>query len=399
MLSEQRGPRFVVPAQGGRVRPRRPAEPDETAGSVGSFGLVGSVGSSWREIADRSGAADRDQAGCPEAAGPALGETWFRALFEAAPVGVALSAPDGRFVHVTHALRELLLDVGVVTATDTGLGHLTDLVRHLPPGADECRAWQVDLADIRDGRSPVTWAELAVSPPGTPPRWVRVTSALVEFGGLAYLLSRVEETTGERLAARHQDPFDRCVLLGGGVAARDVLEERLVVARTRAATSGLSVAILVVGPDPAGPPSLSDGLDDEVVDAVGGALRTVLRAADTVARLGAGTLAVVAPDVPDEAALDRLIGRLEAAFVHPARSGRSGTPLMVGVGGTLIGPAETGAAALRRATEALAAAWRERPSAERVDLRETDRRDTDLRGADPGHGGTDGEAPLAEHQL
>jgi hypothetical protein len=232
-----------------------------------------------------------------------------------------------------------------------------------------------------------------------------VTSALVEFGGREYLLSHVEETTGQRCAARRREPLDRCALLDD-VAAPGLLEERLAVARTRAARSGLRTAVLVVGPDPLGPdplasPAPAGGTDADAVAAVGGVLQAVLRSADTVVRLDGPVFAVVAPDVPDQAALDRLVERVEAAFAHPARNGCTGTGLVVGVGATLLGPAEAGAAAVRRATEALAAVWRERPPAERLDLRETDLRETDLRetGPDPGHGGTDGEAPLAERQL
>ena len=192
----------------------------------------------------------------PEGPDPADGETRFRALFEDVSVGVALSAPDGRFVQVNPALRELLRDAGL----DAEDGDLTDLARYLPPGSDESRAWRGALTDVQAGRVPVARAELAISRPGgAVARWVRVTSALVEFGGRAYLLSHLEETTGQRRAARRKGSLDGCAQVDE-VAGPERFDERLAITRARAARSGVCAAVLVVGPDPLATPP-ADGPD------------------------------------------------------------------------------------------------------------------------------------------
>lgn len=408
-MSDQHRPRFVVPAQGGRFLRRRagdadgvPPQPPETPGPP-----------SAAEPSEPSDPSDPPESpdpsdpphpphlpGSPGPPATGSGEDRFRALFDPAPVGVALSSPEGGFVVVNPALRELLLG----TEVDPDVDGLPELVRHLPQGADEARAWREGLRDVREGRAPVARAELAVAPVGSAPRWVRVTTALVELAGQRYLLSHVEETTGLRLAGERREPLAR-VEGPSGPADPDLLVERLGAARARQARSGLAVAVLGVELD------ASDDPQEAVVEAVGRRLRGLLRVGDTAGRIGRAAFAVVAPDVPDGGALDRLVDRLvrglaDDAGGHDRVEAVDGTvrrATRVGVGGALVRPGDTFAAVFHRATEDLAAR-RDRPAPPAVDLRETDLRETDqtdlrgtdLRGTGAGNGGTDGEAPLAE---
>ena len=369
VVSDKHGPRFVVPSQGGRTRGVR-------AGDVRGEVRAKPPG----QPAGPHGA--RDEQGGGEV-GP---EGRFQALFEHAPLGAALSAMDGRFTDVNRSLRDLLAGTGI----DPDHGGLADLARNLPEGSDEARAWRDELADVRAGRIPVAQAELAVAPPDGRPRWLRATTALIVLGQRRYLLSHVEDTTGDRLA----EP--------AGLPTGVLLGDRLAAALARDTATGLHTGMLTVGIDDVR--CVADLLGvgvDAVLAAVSGRLAGLLRAGDTVGHLDGQVLAVIAPDLPDEVALGQLVQRIDAGLADPLDVGRFRRRVTATVGAALARPGDTVATALQRADRVMADVRRTRRTEpidvretdlRETDLRQTDLRETDLRGAD-GHDGDGHERP------
>ncbi|MEJ2580009.1 MAG: diguanylate cyclase, partial [Kineosporiaceae bacterium] len=276
-------------------------------------------------------------------------------LFEHAPVGVALCAPDGRFLDVNEALRGLLTGSGV----DPGTGGLTDLAGAADdPGAD---AWREGLTEVGAGARVVVRAELPVASPGRAPRWLQATAARVDLGGRAYLLAHVEDMTSRRL--EHQQLL-RLALHDGltGLANRTLLAERLEQALDRSNGTGLPVGVLFCDID--GFKDLNDGLGHEAGDAVLVAvarrLTSVLRATDTAARLGGDEFVVVAGDVVDASALAEVERRVCAAVEAPVRVAGREVPVRASVGAVLSRPGDTGDGLLRRADAVMYAVKRVR---------------------------------------
>jgi diguanylate cyclase (GGDEF)-like protein/PAS domain S-box-containing protein len=305
---------------------------------------------------------------------PGSGDERFRALFDDASSGVALSELDGTFIDVNPRLRELLAGTGVEL-----LRHgLADLARHLPEGSDDARAWREALADVRAGRRPVARAELAVAPSDAAPRWLQVTAALVVLGERRLLLSHVEDTTERRPA---EQGIARLPLRDGltGLVDRAFLADRL--AAVSAASDAVATGLLrldlqdfahvndVLGRD--------DG--DAVLVAVAQRLTGLVRAEDTVARLDGVSFAVLAGDLPDAGALAGLARRLRRELAEPLDVAAARLRIAVAVGGDLLRPGDCLAAALLRAEQAVLADRREHRRTAEVDVREADLRETDQR--------------------
>lgn len=292
---------------------------------------------------------------------PAPGDERFRALFEHAPVGVALCEPDGRFSDVNPTFELLLAGTGI----DPRTGRLTDLLinassataHQVPPFGQrpEVAAWHADLAAVRAGGSPVARVELAIDPDSAQPRWLQVTAVRVVLGDRPFLLAHLEDTTPRRLERQR---LVHLALHDGltGLANRTLLLERLEAALARAAAAGVPAAVLYLDLD--GFKQVNDTLGHDAGDAllvaVAQRLSGVLRAGDIAGRLGGDEFLVVAGDVRDQSGLQEVVRRVEAAL--------SGPPLRVraSVGAVLSYPGETGPEVMSRADVAMYAEKRAR---------------------------------------
>lgn len=242
------------------------------------------------------------------------GDERFRALFEHAPMGVALCDLDGRFCDVNPALRDLLAG----TEVDIDRGDLADLLCHTPAESEEAGQWQQGLDDVREGRRPVARVHLSLAPADAAPRLVQATAARVVLGERAYLLAHIEDATGRRLDQQ------RLVYLAThdaltGLPNRELVQQRLVAALARASSIHLPVGVLSLDLDHFGQVNERHGqqVGDAALAAVGRRLASVLRAGDSAGRLGEDEFLVVAGDVPDESALAELVKRIEATVSRP----------------------------------------------------------------------------------
>ncbi len=285
------------------------------------------------------------------------GDERFRALFDRAPMGVALCDIDGRLLEANEAFQQILADTGV----DTGDATLLDLLCHTAAEADEQQDWPRALDAVRDGERPVARAQLNLAPVGHPPRLVQVTAARVGFGDRTYLLTHVEDATGRRLTEQ------RLVYLAThdaltGLANRELVQQRLVAALARSGGSSLPVGVLHIDldgyEDIAG--RLGTGAGEEMLAEIGERLGRVLRAGDSAGRLDGHEFLIVACDVAGETALAELVRRIDATLSVPVQLGvATGTddvtaavPVSVNIGAVLSRPGEQAGPLIRRADAA-----------------------------------------------
>ena len=286
-----------------------------------------------------------------------VGDERFRALFEHAPVGVALCDPAGRFVDVNPTFRDLLVGTGI----DPDAGCLADLAAQAPAGSDEAAAWLTDLARVRAGSQDVARAELPVAPPDVAPRWLEATAVRVVLGERPYLLTHIDDTTRRRL---EEQRLVRLALHDGltGLANRTLVQERLDEALERSTRSGLPVGVVYLDLDRFKQvnDTLGHAAGDQLLVAVAERLTRVLRAGDTAGRLGGDEFLVVAADVVDGAALGEILRRVESALSTPIRV--DGADVVVGAscGAVLSRPGESADTLVRRADAAMYAAKRSR---------------------------------------
>jgi diguanylate cyclase (GGDEF)-like protein len=229
----------------------------------------------------------------------------------------------------------------------------------------------------------VARAELPVAPPDAPPRWLRVTAALVVIGERRCLLSHVEDATEGRLAEQSVAELPMHDGLTG-LPDRALLADRLALARDEDATTGLCTGLLRVDLHDFAHVNEVLGRDDgdAVLVAIARRLTGLVRADDTVARVGGVAFAVLARDLPDQGALEGLAGRLARGLAEPLDVGTARLRIGVAVAGDLVRAADSFATALLRAEQALTVVRRESRRAAEIDLRETDLRETDLRETD-----------------
>jgi diguanylate cyclase (GGDEF)-like protein/PAS domain S-box-containing protein len=278
------------------------------------------------------------------------GDERFRALFEHAPVGVALCEPDGRFSDVNPSFESLLAGTGI----DPRAGRLTDLLGHVPDGSDEVTAWRDGLIAVREGSAQVARAECAITPEGAQPRWLGVTAVRVVLGDRAFLLAHLEDTTPRRL---EQQRLVHLALHDGltGLANRTLLLERLGTALARAAVTGVPAAVLYLDLD--GFKQVNDTLGHDAGDAllvtVAQRLSGALRAGDVAGRLGGDEFLVVAGDVVDQSGLQEVVRRVEVALSGPLQ-------VRASIGAVLSRPGETGPQVMRRADAVMYAVKRSR---------------------------------------
>jgi PAS domain S-box-containing protein len=186
------------------------SHPWRWAGIHGLFITVASVANiaNWR-VNEAARRATRDASNRAE-----LSELQFAVAFDNAPIGVALVAPDGRWLHVNHALvniigytRDELLEMDVQTIT-----HPDDLARDLEHLgrvlSGEIDSYALEKRYIHaPGR--VIWIQLDVSV-------VRDAA-----GAPGYLIGQIQDITNRRQLEeqfRHSQKMEAVGRLAGGVA-------------------------------------------------------------------------------------------------------------------------------------------------------------------------------------
>ncbi len=323
------------------------------------------------------------------------GDERFRALFEHAPVGVALCDPDGSFSDVNATFRDILSGTGI----DPDAGNLLDLLGYVPADADEIAQWRDGLDGVRRGDQPVARVQLSLAPPDGPPRFVQVTAARVSLGDRAYLLAHLEDATGRRLEEQrliYLATHDALTTLPN----RELVQQRLVAALARSGANQLPIGVLYIDLDHF--KEINDDHGHQVGDAllasVGRRLSAVLRSGDSAGRLSGDEFLVVAGDVADETALAELVKRIDRTLCQPVVVDELAVPLTVpltaSIGAVLSRAGDQPASLIRRADAAMYAAKRAR-------RRQAERKRGHGRGQGPtnGHGYGRGVGLLVQKQL
>ena len=234
----------------------------------------------------------------------------FRSTFENAPIGMALTAVDGRFVRVNRALAQM-----VGRAEDQLEGASALSLTH----PDDREAVQEALRRLVTGADPNHRLEQRFVHADGRPVWVALTASIVRdpHGHPLYLMSQVEDVTerrasGARLA--HQAVHDPLT----GLPNRVRFVERLRSALSAQDSSG-RVAVLFVDLDHFKMinDSLGHAAGDRLLVAVADRLRAAIRPSDTLARSAGDEFTILCNRVPDEATAVELAERIAAAVAKP----------------------------------------------------------------------------------
>jgi diguanylate cyclase (GGDEF)-like protein/PAS domain S-box-containing protein len=241
-------------------------------------------------------------------------EDRFRSAFDNAPIGMALVAPDGRFIKVNRSLCELTgySETDLLVRTFQAITHPEDLDADLALVqdvlADRRRSYQMEKRyHHADGH--IIWVTLSVS-------------LVRDAGGEPlYFISQIEDISNRKQreqALEHQAA--RLALIAAtdpltGLSTRRAWD--LAVAdRTSRPDEGLErFGIALIDLDALKEINDTHGhhAGDQALVAMASALRTVVRDEDLVARIGGDEFAVLIPSISAEAMLaltDRILAAL-----------------------------------------------------------------------------------------
>ena len=272
------------------------------------------------------------------------------AAFDAAAVGMALTDLDGRFVRVNDRFCELLghereallggMALADITHPDDDSPDRAERRAEIEGGAD---SYRVEKRFIRaDGE--IVWTV------------ANVTVMRDERGRPVHLLGLVQEITeSKRLQANLrrlalQDPLT-------GLANRTLLDDRLRVALARAGRHGSLTGVLFLDLD--GFKAINDRhghhVGDELLKAIAGRLRAVLRPADVVARLGGDEFVAVCEEIGGLEEAHAIASRVEVAIAEPVPTDAGPLTVHASVGLALAEGTQTADAddLIRRADEAM----------------------------------------------
>jgi len=244
--------------------------------------------------------------------GDAAIERSIAATFDAAAMGMALTDLDGRFLRVNDGFCDLLgyerddlLDgrtLAEVTHPDDESPSRPDRRAAIEAGAE---AYRVEKRFIRaDGE--IIWAV------------ANVTVIRDEQGKPIHLLGLVQEITESK---RIQANLRRLALHDPltGLANRTLLDDRLRVALARAGRHGSLTGVLFLDLD--GFKAINDEhghhVGDELLKAIAGRLRAVLRPADVVARLGGDEFVAICEEIAGLEEAHAIASRVEVAISEP----------------------------------------------------------------------------------
>ncbi|HTP23789.1 MAG TPA: PAS domain S-box protein [Solirubrobacteraceae bacterium] len=277
-------------------------------------------------------------------------EERFRSAFDNAPIGIALVAPDGRFIKVNRSLCELtgFSETALLVRSFQSITHPNDL--------------DADLAHVQDvlaGRRRTYQMEKRYFHADGHVIWVMLSVSLVRdaAGQPLYFISQIADITERKWREEElQDRAEQLAVIAStdpltGLSTRrawDVaINERM---RRRGDRAG-SFAVALIDLD--GLKEINDthghGAGDDALAATASALRAALRDGDLVARLGGDEFAILVPDADLDATL-ALTERILEALPKP---------LTASAGVAVWDGRESAARLQRRADKAMYAAKRE----------------------------------------
>ncbi len=220
----------------------------------------------------------------------AQAEERFRTAFAEAPIGMALTSLEGRFMQVNRALAQIS-------------GHDERQLLALPFASelthpDDRRADRRAVAAMRSGETRNYDTEKRYLHAAGHTVWVAIHTTLIhdEHDQPAYFLSQIEDITARRryeLQLQHMADHDSLT----GLLNRRAYERRLEEHLQRGERYGHEGAVLVIDLDDFKEvnDTLGHSAGDELIVRVAGALAGRLRESDTLARLGGDEFAILTP--------------------------------------------------------------------------------------------------------
>lgn len=270
----------------------------------------------------------------------------FRIAFDSAALGMALVAPDGRYLRVNRTLCELLgyseaellqTDVWRVTHPEDS-GGTSGRMQETLAGA---RArYQVEKRFLRKDGSTL---------------WAQLDSTLIRDaqGEPLHFFSQVQDITARRAEQRRIEEMAMQDALTG-LPNKRLLGDRLAQALSAARRSGQSVGLLYIDLDGFKPvnDSLGHAAGDAVLREVARRGNSVLRDSDTLARAGGDEFVAVLPGAGREA-LQRSAERLRQEIARPyALGGGVNATIGASIGAALTRAGGENADSLQRRADA-----------------------------------------------
>ena len=244
-------------------------------------------------------------------------EERFRSAFDNAPIGIALVAPDGRFIKVNRSLCEL-----------TGHSETALLVRSFQAitHPDDLDADLAYVEDVLAGRRRTYQMEKRYYHADGHIIWVMLSVSLVrDAAGLPlYFISQIADITERKWREEElQDRAEQLAIIAStdrltGLSTRRAWDMAITERMRRRGDRAGTFAVALIDLD--GLKEINDtrGHDagDDALAATASALRAALRDGDLVARLGGDEFAILVPEATLEATL-ALTERILAALPKP----------------------------------------------------------------------------------
>jgi diguanylate cyclase (GGDEF)-like protein/PAS domain S-box-containing protein len=238
-------------------------------------------------------------------------EERFRSAFEDAPIGMAMTDIDGRFLRVNRALGRLL-----GRAPDDLLGVSVADVTH----PDDVEASRVELERLVAGEQSGYRLEKRYVHADGHEVWASLSVSLVRSadGEPLYTIGQMEDITErkaitERLAhAAIHDPLT-------GLPNRTLFVDRLALALDRSQRSLNPVGVIFLDLDRFKfvNDSLGHATGDDLLKVLAERLRAAMRPSDTVARFGGDEFVVLVEDVADANGVRAVAERVADAVARP----------------------------------------------------------------------------------
>jgi diguanylate cyclase (GGDEF)-like protein/PAS domain S-box-containing protein len=220
----------------------------------------------------------------------AQAEERFRTAFAEAPIGMALTSLEGRFLQVNKALVQIS---GYDEPQLLALAFASELTH-----PDDRRADRNAVTSMRGGETRVYDTEKRYLHAAGHTVWVSIHTTLIhdERGEPEYFLSQIEDITARRryeLQLQHMADHDSLT----GLLNRRAYERRLEDHLQRGERYGHEGAVLVIDLDDFKEvnDTLGHSAGDELIVRVAGALAARVRESDTLARLGGDEFAILTP--------------------------------------------------------------------------------------------------------
>ena len=269
------------------------------------------------------------------------------ALFEVAPVALAVFDRDVRYVRVNPALA------AISSLTPDALVGRTPGELHGDFGRQAMALYQ----GVLDGGPPIVEMEVGGERPGRPGergRWSLHAFPVHVDGEIdACFVMVLDVSDRARLEAelQHRATHDTMT----GLPNRELLMDRLGLALERSRRGRGGVAVLFCDVDGLKPVNDRFGHEggDHVLRTVADRLCSTVRAEDTVARWGGDEFVVLVEQPPGEACVDALAERLRAATAVPVELDGESVTLGVSVGVAYAPDYEEATALLGRADAAM----------------------------------------------